>query len=114
MRERTLEAVFDNDGNARAAPLVLGGQPIRDLAAGARARAASDGGRCAAASDGSRKPPTWLGRIGNWGGERPARPRRLAALVQGDVGLALPAGLASTEDSVSYGARGIIGGNDNE
>ena len=44
----------------------------------------------------------------------PARTRRPAALVQGDVGLALPAGLASTEDSVSYGARGIIGGNVNE
>ena len=37
-----------------------------------------------------------------------------AALVQGEVVLALPIRLASTEDSVSYGARGIMRGNVNE
>ena len=34
---------------------------------------------------------------------------RPAALVQGEVGLALPIRLASTDDSLSYGARGNHG-----
>jgi len=46
--------------------------------------------------------------------ERPHAHLQTGGLGAGEVGLALPIRLASTEDSVSYGARGIMGGNVNE